>query len=489
MKKRSLSWSRRLIAGVVFGLFFLAFALPIMPASHIARWQIGPALLGGGFVFLGAAALATLCLGRVYCAAFCPLGITQDLLGRVFGKKRRRPLPNHLWARVAVLGVFAIALAGGFLFIYGLLDPYSAFGRICAAIFAPITQWLNNLLAAGAEAAGSSAFARQEIHFAGWPALLAGLATLVALAFLVWKLGRVWCNYCPVGTALGLLGSRALFRIQLDPEKCVGCRRCERVCKTGCIDIGNGSLDSSRCVACQNCAEICPTEALAYGKTFMKPNPENRNVSSRRAFLAALAPALLALRPGSAKAAANQEINRPDVMPQRRETTSRAIPITPPGSLGVGHFAGHCIGCQLCVAACPSNTLSTSLSGAGILQPALSYEFGYCRPNCVKCGEVCPAGAIAPLTPGQKARIRFGLASVDFQRCIVNVDQVACTACQRICPNGAISLVEVADSAQGLKRPVVDSAKCTGCGACEYICAARPLAAITVSGLEAHEQI
>lgn len=263
--KNGLLWLRRSVAAAVFGVFFLAFACNVMPFPELAHYQIGPAILGGGFVFLAVAAIATLCLGRVYCAAFCPLGVTQDILGRVFKKNRARPLPGHIAARVAILALSIAALACGFLFIYGLLDPYSAFGRIAGAIFAPLIQAINNILALAADAAGSSAFTAREIHFAGWPAFIAGLAMLGLLAILVWKLGRAWCNYCPVGTALGFLGRKSLFRIRLNQEKCVGCRRCEKICKTGCIDIKKGVVDGARCVVCQNCVEICPKEALTYG--------------------------------------------------------------------------------------------------------------------------------------------------------------------------------------------------------------------------------
>lgn len=116
----------------------------------------------------------------------------------------------------------------------------------------------------------------------------------------------------------------------------------------------------------------------------------------------------------------------------------------------------------------------------------MSYEFGYCRPNCVKCGEVCPTGAISALGLQQKAKIKIGLAKTDFDKCIVNNDKVQCSACQRICPGEAISLVAINEGADSLKRPVIDADKCTGCGACEYICAARPLAAISVDGLKEH---
>lgn len=486
MKNRTLLWSRRILAAIVFGIFFLAFAFVAVPAARLAHFQIGPALLGGGVIFLIAIALLTLCFGRVYCAALCPLGSAQDILGRIVKKSRKKPLSPHFWLRLLILAIFAGALFGGFLFVYGIMDPYSAFGRMAGAVFGPLVASVNNLFAMGAEAMGLSFFTVHEIQFAGWPAFGAGLITLLLLCLLVWTSGRVWCNYCPVGTALGLIGRKSLARISLDTGKCVACGRCERTCKTGCIDIKKGEVDNSRCVACQSCAPVCPTGAINYGIKTMKANTADER---KRAFLHTLLPgaAIAALLASKAEAAQTLEINRPDVTPTRKRMAARPTPLTPPGAMSIAHFGDHCVGCQLCVNACPNRVLKTSLNGPGLLQPGLSYEYGYCRPNCVKCGEVCPAGAIAKISREQKAAIRIGVASVDFERCIVNADKTQCTACQRICPNEAISLASIGAEADSLKRPVVDQAKCTGCGACEYVCAARPVAAIVVNGLPTHE--
>ncbi|MDE5832552.1 MAG: 4Fe-4S dicluster domain-containing protein [Desulfovibrio sp.] len=215
-------------------------------------------------------------------------------------------------------------------------------------------------------------------------------------------------------------------------------------------------------------------------------NKKEKN--SRRDFLRAIAPVALlgALTPANAKAADSRDINRPDIIPERRKQTVRASAITPPGSGSLEKFKNCCVGCQLCAGACPNGVLTTA--GASI-RPELTFEYGYCRPNCSKCGEVCPADAIDALTPAQKKTIKIGSASVDFSLCVVHTDKKQCSACQRICPNQAISLIPAGTAYEGLKRPFVDQARCSGCGACEYICAARPIAAIQVSGLPAHEKL
>ena len=42
---------------------------------------------------------------------------------------------------------------------------------------------------------------------------------------------------------------------------------------------------------------------------------------------------------------------------------------------------------------------------------------------------------------------------------------------------------------ESLKIPAVDAERCIGCGACEYLCPARPLSAIYVEGHEVHRVI
>jgi formate hydrogenlyase subunit 6/NADH:ubiquinone oxidoreductase subunit I len=65
---------------------------------------------------------------------------------------------------------------------------------------------------------------------------------------------------------------------------------------------------------------------------------------------------------------------------------------------------------------------------------------------------------------------------------------VACGVCQEVCPlpTKAVSLIGGAEVANGLSstdpppRPVVDAARCIGCGACENHCPVEGVAAIRV---------
>ena len=121
------------------------------------------------------------------------------------------------------------------------------------------------------------------------------------------------------------------------------------------------------------------------------------------------------------------------------------------------------------------------------MQPEMSYEKGWCRPECTKCSEVCPAGAILEITPEEKTAIHVGTASVDYDLCVVNRDGVSCGNCARHCPAGAISMVHKdPEDKDSLRIPTVMEDRCIGCGACEYLCPSRPYSAIHVNGRIEH---
>ncbi|MBQ5899745.1 MAG: 4Fe-4S binding protein, partial [Alistipes sp.] len=119
-----------------------------------------------------------------------------------------------------------------------------------------------------------------------------------------------------------------------------------------------------------------------------------------------------------------------------------------------------------------------------------SYEKGYCRPECNKCSQVCPTGAINPITVEEKTAIQVGHAEWNRKNCIVLTDDVDCGNCERHCPTGAITMI-LSDyrDLKSRKIPSVNESLCIGCGACENLCPARPFSAIYVKGYPKHKTI
>ena len=160
---------------------------------------------------------------------------------------------------------------------------------------------------------------------------------------------------------------------------------------------------------------------------------------------------------------------------------SRDIPLLPAGAGGAERFAKRCLGCHLCVAACPQKVLrpSTKLSRLGKVE--LDFRYGYCRPDCNSCGAVCPVNAIEKVDVSKKRDIHVGFAVWSKDRCIRNTVGDECHACEKHCPVKAVKLVN--------GFPVVDTNVCIGCGACEHYCPARPLTAIRVVANEYHRTV
>lgn len=156
--------------------------------------------------------------------------------------------------------------------------------------------------------------------------------------------------------------------------------------------------------------------------------------------------------------------------------------ITPPGSISQEHFQAHCTSCHLCVSKCPSHVLKPAFMEyglGGMMQPTVFFEKGFCNFDCTVCGDVCPNGAILPLTKEQKHLTQMGKVVFIEENCIVYRDGTSCGACSEHCPTQALSMIPFKD---GLTIPHIDTEICVGCGGCEYVCPARPFRAVYIEG-------
>lgn len=479
---------------VLITLLFLDFTGTLHTwFGWLAKIQFLPAVLAlnlGVVVFL---ILLTLLFGRVYCSVICPLGVMQDIFawfGRKSKKNRYTYSPAKSVLRYTVLGIFVVALIAGVGSVVALLAPYSSYGRIAQNLLAPFWAWGNNLFAYIAERADSYAFYEKEVWLKSLPTFIIALVTVVCLAILAWRNGRTYCNtICPVGTLLGFFSRFSWMKPVIDTDKCVNCGLCGRNCKAACIDTKNHTIDYSRCVSCMDCLEKCHTHAIRYGR-MKKAEPvtsESKTVdTSRRTFLTGVG----VLAATAAVRAQEKTVDGGLAAITDKKIPDRATPIVPPGAQSLRHMAQHCTGCQLCVSVCPNDVLRPSTKLTTLMQPEASYERGYCRPECVKCSEVCPAGAILKITPADKSAIQIGHAVWVKDNCVPLTDGVECGNCARHCPTGAITMVASdPEDPYSPKIPAVNTELCIGCGACENLCPARPFSAIYVEGHTHHRTI
>ena len=507
---------RTILAAVVFVLITLLFLDFTGTLHHWLSWlskiQFLPAVLALNVGVVVALVILTLIFGRIYCSVICPLGVLQDVLARIRRKKNKYSYSREVrWLRYPVLVVFVIALVAGVGSFFQLLAPYSSYGRIATMIFQPLWMLGNNVLASIAERVDSYAFYSVDVWLKSLPVLIIALVTLIVLLVLAWQGGRTYCNtICPVGTILSFISRYSFLKIRFDADKCKNCSLCSKNCKAACIDYKTHTVDYSRCVVCGNCIASCKFGALRYSKEIINSKeirrkgesvqsseertPQLHNSldkessvdTSKRSFLIAGALAsTAALAQKKEKLMDGGLAELEDKVAPERQT-----PLTPPGSLSFQHFAQHCTGCQLCVSECPNNVLRPSTDLMHLMLPEMSYERGYCRPECTRCSEVCPAGAIKPVDKPEKSSVQIGHAVWIKKNCVVLTDEVDCGNCARHCPSGAIEMVPLdPDNEESPIVPAINETACIGCGACEYVCPSRPFSAIYVEGHEVHRKI
>ena len=493
------------LAAVFFTLITLLF-LDFTGTLHtwlgwLAKIQFLPALLALNVGVVVALVLLTLVFGRIYCSVVCPLGVMQDVVSWISGRRKKHKFrfshsPEKRILRYGVLALFIVAFIAEIGSLVALLAPYSSYGRIAQNIFQPVYIFGNNLMAWVAERVDSYAFYSREVWMRSLPTFIIATITLVGIGVLAWRNGRTYCNtICPVGTILSLMARFSWFKVKVDETKCNKCRLCSRSCKSACIDFKNSKIDYSRCVVCGDCIEKCRKKALSYThrspkkmEKTDKANMVNEEVinSARRSFLLGTAIA-------TTSAVIAQEKKKVDgglAEIEDKQAPKRNTPLTPPGSLSAQNMARHCTACQLCVAECPNDVLRPSTDIMKLMQPTMSYERGYCRPECNRCSEVCPAGAIKPIKHEDKSSIQIGHAVWIKKNCVPITDGKECGNCARHCPAGAITMINSNPKDDtSPKIPAVNTSRCIGCGACENLCPARPFSAIYVEGHEVHRYI
>ena len=556
-------------------LAFLNFSMG-WETNHILHIQCVPALLSLAAGTLGVALpliillLLTLIFGRVYCSFLCPTGILQDIMGRLARPFPRRTHTNphspgagahntSAGSHNATAGAgssnsagsstsssnstsagssnsacssnnagyrkphsilrYIILIATGLLFALGLawpltlLDPYSLFGKIASQFFGSIEIFLNNALAN----IFPNSIPYLKYTSIATVSFIYGTIALITLILFSAAHGRLYCNtICPVGTLLGLIGSKSLFQIRIDSNACKHCNACAKNCKSNCIDIKGQKVDTERCVVCFNCLQHCKFGALHYslrrpaasstgtsassstastsacstastgatsanstGTSASSTQPSvkvDKGLRTTLAGLAGLGTAILAHKGTGSRFIPIKEYREKHLPENLR--ASQELGIMPPGAGRLEHFKQNCTGCYACVAACPGDVIKPATfeyGPDGILLPTLKYNGHFCGYECNACSNACPSGALSPLTLKEKKRTAIGKAIYMAGKCIVFQAETDCGACDEHCPTKAITMVPVPGKSF-LYYPKLNRDLCIGCGGCEYICPQKPKA-------------
>ncbi|MDZ7315151.1 MAG: 4Fe-4S binding protein [candidate division KSB1 bacterium] len=474
----------RRLSQVAFFLLFLFFFFNLrdfrlnVPSDAfllVSPLQTLTLLLSTGAFELASLAAAALLLltfffGRFFCGWICPLGSCIDLADRFTAKRRSlhksfRSLKYGLLIAILVSALLSANLAG-------IFDPLSLMTRSLTTVMLP----LFSALLFGAHHLTMRWEAAQEISSSVITALQKTVlplqqpyftdSFLILLLFVaILSAGlysrRFWCrSVCPLGGLLALAARSRRVTLQIKDD-CRACGLCVD-CRMGAVD-PSWETDPAECILCGECLQDCPDRArqLTLGG-ISRPQPIDL---SRRGVLFSI---------GLGGAAAL-------FLQARRVFAAPTTPIRPPGAVAEKEFLQTCLRCLACVKACNTaggclQPLQFEAGLEALWTPAARFQNGYCEYTCTLCGEVCPSGAIKPMTPEAKQSVRIGLAVFDRNRCIPWRQGVECLVCEEHCPvpEKAIRFTETTIMENGKSRcvrlPYVVSELCIGCGICEFKC-------------------
>lgn len=501
------------VLGALITIYFLDFAelLPI-ELKFLEEIQLLPALLALNIGILVALTVLTFVFGRVYCSSVCPLGVYQDVVSRLRKwtssrktKKRYKFLPPMNWFRYGFLGLTVVAFVAGLHVLVGLLDPYSAFGRMTVHLLKPVYQAGNNLLFSIFTSFDNHTFYKIAIYLLSVSSLVVALVTLAVVSVMAWRNGRIYCNtVCPVGTTLGLVSRFSLFQIRFDSSACTLCGSCARTCKSSCIDFKEMTVDSSRCINCFDCIDVCKESGLHYrlprkGEDLIQKEVKGM-VSSRAKREVNVEQALkLSSMPELAMSGRRQAVEsgtRQEVANGRRQAVANGSRRRFLTAVGITGVAATRLAADKSIGKIEKRTVGGEPTSGKRYVPELGMELGPKRDvsrtkpimppgathfehftekctACHLCVAKCPAQVIKP------AFLEYGLGGMlqpmmNFDNHFCNYD---CTICSDVCPTDALLPLTKDDKHHNqmgvvqlyLENCIVYTDE-TSCGACSEHC-------------------
>lgn len=146
------------------------------------------------------------------------------------------------------------------------------------------------------------------------------------------------------------------------------------------------------------------------------------------------------------------------------------LPVRPPWAVPELLFVDLCSRCDECVEACGESVLRRGSGGF----PEADFRSGACT-FCGDCARSCPENV---LRVGQSPTTAWDQSRVEISSSCLALQGTVCRACGDTCEPRALRFRLALG---GRSEPILDPVRCTGCGACVYVC---PVEAVIVKSTQ-----
>jgi len=228
--------------------------------------------------------VASVLVGRAFCAWACPFGFVQDIL-EVMKKRHAVVTPRThnqminvkylvLAATLLVSGLLALSVVGGLgrsyqealgvfaVAPFNALSPADTLFAVIPKTVLSVRHAIPLLFEPGADIASimiSSVSSSQALLWARF--IILGLTLTLAL-----YVPRGWCRYiCPQGAFSAILMRFSFLGLRRDPVRCgKDCRDCVKACPmlVPILDEPWEKFTDPECIMCLKCVDACSTAAI-----------------------------------------------------------------------------------------------------------------------------------------------------------------------------------------------------------------------------------
>jgi ferredoxin-type protein NapH len=249
-------------------LFGVSFTCPL---GFLQTTLASRSFVPEAWVSVGLVVLASILLGRFFCAWLCPTPLLKAFFAANSKPKPGTPKLKSKGSASPPSEITEITQASGAGGLRDILaNPYSSYavlvGSLASSFFFGFPVFC---LVCPVGLFFGSLFAVRRLFFSQ-------MVTLELILFPVILLVEIfvlksWCSrLCPLGALLRIIGSvnQRIFRPKVNIERCyqekdVNCQVCKTVCPEG-IDLGEEGASLSGCTNCLECWEKCPTKAIKW---------------------------------------------------------------------------------------------------------------------------------------------------------------------------------------------------------------------------------
>jgi polyferredoxin len=198
-----------------------------------------PLIHPAAMVLLTVFLVSSLLLRKAFCGWLCPVGTISEWLWKTGRSTFGRNVALPRWLDIPLRSLKYILL-GLFLWVVVTMPVYAIEGflRSSYGLVADV----------------------KILNFFRYMSTTAAIV-LGVIVFLSIAIKNFWCRYlCPYGALMGLAALASPLRIRRQPDKCIDCAKCAKVCPSHLPVDRKIQIHSAECLGCLECVAVCPAE-------------------------------------------------------------------------------------------------------------------------------------------------------------------------------------------------------------------------------------